>query len=64
MINNNDTFTIENNKTLTKTSINGEKDDWGTVQDFDNLFDACVSRWGSNWNLEKVVAAIHESELD
>lgn len=40
------------------------REEWGNVHDFDSLFNACVSRWGSNWNLEKVIVAIRESEID
>ena len=37
---------------------------WGNVMEYNSLFDACVSRWGNNWDLNKVIAAINESTLD
>jgi hypothetical protein len=40
------------------------KDVWCSVVDLDRLFNACVDRWDSNWNLEKVCVAIRESEID
>lgn len=40
------------------------REEWGTVDDFDQLFDCCVRRWGKNWDLEKVKTAITESEID
>jgi hypothetical protein len=41
-----------------------EREVWCSVDDLDSLFAACVDRWGKNWNLEKVVTAIKESEID
>lgn len=43
---------------------NGTEEPWCTVLDLDRLFCACANRWGSNWNLEKVVQAINECEFD
>lgn len=53
--------------TLTKiTDVGGKvnEEDWGTVQDFDRLFNACVSRWQGNWDINKVCTAISESQID
>ncbi len=46
--------------------INGktERDVWCSVLDLDRLFNTCVDRWGSNWNLEKVMTAIRDSEIN
>lgn len=41
-----------------------EREEWCSVEDLDALFETCVARWGSNWNLEKVLVAIRESEID
>lgn len=62
------TFTLEK-KTgslgeLIKTHDSGEREPWGTVEDFDQLFDACVKRWGKNWDLNKVCVSIRESNID
>lgn len=38
-------------------------EDWCSVQDLDRLFNACVQRWGSNWDLEKVMTAVRETEI-
>lgn len=40
-----------------------ERDVWCSVVDLDRLFTACVDRWGKNWNLEKLMIAIRESEI-
>ena len=37
---------------------------WGNVLEYNQLFDACVKRWGDNWDLNKVVAAVIECEFD
>lgn len=43
---------------------NIEKDVLCSVLDLDRLFNTCVDRWGKNWNLEKVLIAIRESEIE
>jgi len=50
--------------TLVKIADDGSRDEWCNVQDLDSLFDACVNRWGSNWDLNKVRTAIAECEFD
>lgn len=40
------------------------KETWCTILDLDRLFEGCVRRWGNNWNLDKVLTAISESEID
>lgn len=56
-------------KTVTSAQVPGEppvaeeKEVWCTILDLDRLFDKCVKKWGSNWNLEKVLAAIDDSEV-
>lgn len=40
------------------------KEPWCTVQELDKLFEACSQRWGSNWDLNKVITAIGECEFD
>jgi len=40
------------------------RDVWCSVMELDRLFSACVDRWGGNWNLEKVIIAIRESDID
>ncbi len=48
-----------------KDDLNNEvRDELCTTLDLDQLFDVCVKRWGNNWNLEKVMVAIKESEID
>lgn len=43
----------------------GKPDDvMASVEDLENLFDTCVRRWKGNWNLEKLLTAIRESEID
>ncbi len=37
---------------------------WCSVQDLDILFSACTERWGDNWDLNKLVVAIKESQID
>lgn len=39
-------------------------EEWGNVQDFDRLFDACVARWGRDWDLDKLIATISETQID
>lgn len=50
--------------TLVKYHDDGRREEWGNVQDFDQLFDTCVSRWGSNWDLNKVCTAIRECDFN
>lgn len=50
--------------TLVKYHADGTREEWGNVDDFDRLFNACSNRWGTNWNLEKTCIAILESEID
>jgi hypothetical protein len=49
---------------LVKIEDSGTEDVWCTVQDLDTLFDTCVKRWGSNWDLNKVCTAITECDFD
>lgn len=60
-------FTLEKKKgsfgELFKTRDDGTKEAWGTIEDFDRLFDECVKKWGNNWDLNKVLIAIKESEI-
>lgn len=45
--------------------VEGQPDeDWCSVVDLDQLFEACVARWGANWDLEKVKMAIRGSDID
>lgn len=39
------------------------KETWCTILELDSLFNKCVKKWGSNWNLEKVMVAIDDSEI-
>ncbi len=50
--------------TLVKKEEGKPDDEWCTVQDLDQLFEACVRRWGNNWNLEKIMVAITETQID
>lgn len=50
--------------TLVKKVTGKPDEDWCTVTDLDQLFDACVRRWGSNWNLEKVKMAIMDCGVE
>lgn len=50
--------------TLVK-AVDGKPDEeLGTMLEFENLFDACHSRWGNNWDSEKLIVAVNESEID
>lgn len=40
-----------------------EGEPWCNVMELDQLFSACASKWGSNWDLQKVIVAIQESEI-
>lgn len=51
-------------KRVTEADGHSSDEEWCTIQDLDRLFDCCVGRWGSNWNLEKVMTAIRECEFD
>ena len=35
-----------------------------TVLELESLFKTCETRWGGNWNLEKLQYAIMESDVD
>lgn len=41
-----------------------QEEKWCTIVELDQLFDACVKRWGSNWDLEKLKTAVVECEFD
>jgi len=67
------TFILDNrpndNTGLPELSVvkktDGKPDEvWCSINDLDQLFTACVDRWGGNWNLEKVKLAIRESDID
>lgn len=40
------------------------REEWCNVMDLDQIFNACVERWGSNWDLNKVITAIKEADFD
>lgn len=40
-----------------------EREEWCNVMELDRLFDACVAKWGSNWDLEKVITAVREADF-
>ncbi len=45
--------------------VEGKPDEeWTTMDDLNRLFDSCVARWGSNWDLEKLIVCIRECEFD
>lgn len=44
--------------------LNGEEEYWCNTQELDLLFQACATRWGSNWNLSKLITSVVESDLD
>lgn len=48
---------------VVKTAADGTKDTWCTILDLDKLFGACVKKWEGNWNLDKVIAAIEDSDV-
>jgi hypothetical protein len=53
--------------TLMKITTVGEKvveEAWGSVLDFDKLFNACVARWEGNWDIDKVCTTIRETTID
>lgn len=50
--------------TIVKYIDNKEDEEWCTIPDLDRLFDSCVSRWGSNWDLNKLVTCVNECEFD
>lgn len=52
------------NRTLVKYHPDETREEWGTIDEFDELFDTCVERWGNNWDFNKVLIAIKESEID
>lgn len=51
-------------KLITHEDGTVDRETWCTILDLDKLFDTCVTRWGKNWNLEKVCAAIAETEIE
>lgn len=36
---------------------------WCSILELDELFEACVAKWGSNWDLNKVKQAIEEAAI-
>lgn len=40
------------------------KEPWCSILDLDRLFEGCVKKWGPNWNLDKVLAAIESTEIE
>jgi len=45
--------------------VDGKEDEvWCSIADLNKLFESCVTRWGSNWDLNKVCVAIVESNID
>lgn len=50
--------------TIVKYIDDSNREEWCNVDDLDKLFDACVQRWGSNWDLNKVLEAVHDCEFD
>lgn len=50
--------------TIIKREEGKPDDEWCNTQELDELFEACVARWGSNWDLNKVKLAISEAEFD
>ena len=55
--------------TLLKQTVGADgkivsEEPWGSVLDYNRLFDTCVKRWGGNWDLNKVCLAIEESEIN
>lgn len=55
--------------TLLKQTVDADgkvsnEEPWGSVIDFDKLFNTCVKKWGSNWDLDKVCTAINEADFN
>jgi hypothetical protein len=50
--------------TVVKKEDGAPDDEWCTIQDLDELFEACVTRWGTNWDLNKVKMAVAEAEFN
>lgn len=46
-------------------TVDGKEDEiWCSISDLNKLFDTCTSRWGSNWDLNKVCIAIQEADFE
>lgn len=43
---------------------NGQEEYWCNTQELDSLFQACANRWGTNWDLNKLIVSVKESEID
>ena len=50
--------------TVVKYEEGKPSEEWVNVEDLDTLFDTCVDRWGNNWDLNKIMTAIRETEVD
>lgn len=50
--------------TLVKTREGQEPEALLDVLELEDLFDACVRRWGDNWDLNKLKTCIAECEFD
>jgi len=59
-----DLIRIESDIVLVKNFASPDRDELCSVKDLEEFFDACRARWGSNWNLAKVMIVIRESEID
>jgi hypothetical protein len=49
---------------VVKEVIGQEDDVWCSIADLDNLLNACETRWGNNWDLNKVCVAIAEANFE
>ena len=44
--------------------VDGKPDEvWCSIAELHNLFTACVTKWGDNWNMEKITVAVTESDI-
>lgn len=46
--------------------VEGQPDEsWGSISEFDRLFNACSTRWSKHgWDLNKLITAVNECEFD
>lgn len=41
-----------------------DKEEWCSVEDLDELFEACSRRWPVGWDLNKLLTCVEECQFD